>query len=262
VVRATAGHSAVHRLRSAGPLRLLAPRAAGRAAWIVASSLGGGLVDGDDVALEVAIDAGATAVITTQSSSKIYRGRARQQLAVRVLGDAVAIVVPDPVAPFRGAQLEQITEVALDAEGSLVLSDAITAGRIAHGERWSAPRIDARLALSRAGAPLLVDRLLLDAAGGDVAARLGRFVAIGTAIVLGPRVADAAAAILATIGREPVTRGADLVRAASPLGAGPGGVGCIVRLAGTGIEQVTAALRELLEPACLAAGERPWARRW
>jgi dihydropteroate synthase len=37
------------RSRAAGPLRLLHPRAAGRAAWIVTSSLGGGLVDGDDV---------------------------------------------------------------------------------------------------------------------------------------------------------------------------------------------------------------------
>jgi len=64
VIRAGSGRSDVHRARGAGPLRLLCPRAAGNAAWVVTSSLGGGLVDGDHVALDVTVDAGATCVIT------------------------------------------------------------------------------------------------------------------------------------------------------------------------------------------------------
>jgi urease accessory protein len=50
LVRAREHRSDVHRARSAGPLRLLTPRA-GAAAWIVTSTYGGGLVDGDQVAL-------------------------------------------------------------------------------------------------------------------------------------------------------------------------------------------------------------------
>ncbi|MDB4932747.1 MAG: urease accessory protein UreD, partial [Myxococcaceae bacterium] len=72
IVRAGDHRSDVHRARSAGPLRLLFPRAAGRAAWIVTSSLGGGLVHGDDVSLAVTVDPGATALLTTQSSTKVY----------------------------------------------------------------------------------------------------------------------------------------------------------------------------------------------
>ena len=49
--------SAILRGRSAGPLRLLFPRTSGRAAWIVTSSLGGGLVDGDRSRLEVDVGA-------------------------------------------------------------------------------------------------------------------------------------------------------------------------------------------------------------
>jgi hypothetical protein len=39
IVRPGPGRSDVHRARGAGPLRLLCPRAAGKAAWIVTSSL-------------------------------------------------------------------------------------------------------------------------------------------------------------------------------------------------------------------------------
>lgn len=65
------------------------------------SSFGGGLADGDDVALEVVIDAGATGLVTTQASSKIYKGTSRQRLDVRVHGNGCALIVPDPIVPYR-----------------------------------------------------------------------------------------------------------------------------------------------------------------
>src|SRR5262245_25857867 len=101
LVRPGNGRSDVHRARGAGPLRLLFPRAAGDAAWIVTSSLGGGLVDGDAVALEVRVDAGATAVITTQASTKVYKGSSQQRTRVSVDGDGAVLVLPDPVVPYR-----------------------------------------------------------------------------------------------------------------------------------------------------------------
>ena len=101
------------------------------------SSLGGGLVDGDDVALEVLVDAGATCVVTTQASTKVYKGTSSQRTSVRVQGDGAVLVVPDPVVPFRDARFAQVTRIELDEPGTLVLCDILTAGRIAYGERWS-----------------------------------------------------------------------------------------------------------------------------
>src|SRR5690606_21225455 len=124
------GRSHVHRARGAGPLRLLCPRAAGDAGWIVTSSLGGGLVHGDDVTLEVRVDAGATAVLTTQASTKIYKGSSRQRTELRVAGDGAALVVPDPVVPYRDATFTQVTNIELASESTLVLSDVLTAGRV------------------------------------------------------------------------------------------------------------------------------------
>ncbi len=252
VIRQGPTRSDVHRVRGAGPLRLLCPRAAGNAAWIVTSSLGGGLVDGDDVALEVTIDAGAIGLVTTQASSKIYKGTSRQRLDVRVQGDGCALVVPDPIVPFRGASYTQRTNVALDRASSLVLCDVVTAGRLAYGERWSCTRFDSCLAIEIAGNRVLHDRLVLD---GAIAEKMSRFAALGTAVLVGPRVGALGTAQLARLGA--MEKRAELVVAGSPLVDG-----AILRVAGTDIGCVTATVRELLRPACQELGEDPWSRKW
>jgi urease accessory protein len=260
VVRARAADattSDVHRARGAGPLRLLTPRAAGKAAWIVTSSLGGGLVHGDEVVLEVEIDRGATCVLTTQASTKAYRGQTHQETRARVADGAAAIVIPDPLVPFRDARVRQVTRIELAAEASLVLVDTLTAGRLAHGERWSCARADTSLTVVRAGTTLLHDRVVLDRAHGELAARMQRFVALATVIVIGPRVAMHARALLAEIAALPLAH-ADLVIAASPLGDD----GVVLRIASTEIERLIATTRVHLQPACTTLGEDPWARKW
>lgn len=216
------------------------------------SSLGGGLVHGDDVTLDVRVDAGATAVITTQASTKIYKGSSRQRTDVRVAGDGAALVVPDPVVPYRDATFTQVTDVDLGNESTLVLCDVLTAGRVAYGERWSAARLDVTLRITRAGACVLHDRLLL---AGDVASRMQRFTALATAIVIGPRVHEVAAAGLAALAG--VGRSAPVIVAGSPFCDG-----AIFRMAGEDVERTLVMLRALLSPACRALGEDPWSRKW
>jgi urease accessory protein len=252
VVRPGRGRSDVHRARGAGPLRLLFPRAAGDAAWIVTSSLGGGLVDGDAVALEVTIDAGATAVVTTQASTKVYKGSSQQRTHVRVAGDGTALVVPDPVVPYRDASFAQTTELELARDASLILCDVLTAGRVAYGERWSATRLDTLLRISIDGTLVLHDRIVL---AGDVAAHMQRFTALATAILIGPRVREVAAAQLAALER--VMPGSPVIVAGSPLADG-----ALFRIAGDDVETVVHATRALLQGACTRVGEAPWSRKW
>jgi urease accessory protein len=252
VVRPGPGRSDVHRLRSAGPLRLLSPRAAGNAAWIVTSSLGAGLVDGDAVSLEVMVDAGATCVVTTQASTKVYNGSSRQHTRVVVARDANALVVPDAIVPYRDAAYVQTTEVALAASSTLVLADVVTCGRVAYGERWNATRLDTTLAITIDGNLLLHDRVLL---ATDTGAKLRRFQALGTAVLLGPRVRVLAAEQLAALA--PIPREAPLIIAGSPLSDG-----ALFRIAGTDIETVVHATRALLRASCAQLGEDPWSRKW
>jgi urease accessory protein len=233
--------SDVHRMRNAGPLRILSPRAAGNAAWLVTSSYGGGLVDGDHVAFDVTVDAGATCVVTTQASTKIYKGTSSQETRVRVHGDGALLCVPDPVVPFRDAVFRQVTAIDMDASSSLVLCDVLTAGRVAFGERWNATSLDSTLSITVDGELLLHDRVLLT---GDVAAKMRTYEALATIVVLGPRLRDTV-----TIG--------DGVIAMSPLGDG-----VIVRLAGERVDEVIASVRTSLARACECLGEAPWARKY
>ncbi|MBA3460918.1 MAG: urease accessory protein UreD [Deltaproteobacteria bacterium] len=257
VVRAGFDRSEVHRARAAGPLRLLTPRAAGRAAWVVTSSLGGGLVHGDNVACEIAIHPGATCVITTQSSTKAYRGTTSQQLRVRALGDATALIVPDPIVPYRDATFTQLTSIELDASASLALVDVVTAGRVAHGERWSATRFDSTLSISLDGTRRLVDRFVLDPEDGSLARRLGRFEAIGTVVICGPRVDLIATAQLAALAEIPVRRDDPVIIAGSPFATG-----AMFRIAGDRVHAVVETTRELLREVCRAVGEDPWSRKF
>jgi urease accessory protein len=238
LVRAGDGRSDVHRLRNAGPLRVMSPRHAGRAAWIVTSSLGGGLVDGDHTALDIEIDAGATAVVTTQASTKAYKGATSQRVAIRVAEGATALVVPDPVVPYRGARLVQETRIDLAPTASLVLIDVLTCGRVAYGERWAAT-IDATLAIALRGAPILHDRIWIDGAGA-----MREYEALATVILLGSLAKHAGS-----------TSG--VLLASSPLRDG-----VMFRLAATRVEHAVRSVRELAREACSAAGEDPWARKW
>ena len=65
--------SLVTRAYAESPLKWLTPRAGGDAAWVFASSYGGGLVGGDRLAIDVRVDAGAGALLSTQASTKVYR---------------------------------------------------------------------------------------------------------------------------------------------------------------------------------------------
>ena len=219
----------------------MSPRSAGNAAWLVTSSYGGGLVDGDHVAFDVTVDAGATCVVTTQASTKVYKGRSSQETRVCVHGDGALLCVPDPIVPFRDAAFRQLTAIEMTSQSSLVLCDVLTAGRVAFGERWNATSLDSTLSITVDGKRLLHDRVLL---AGDVAAKMRKYEALATIVVLGAKVRDTV-----SIG--------DGVIAMSPLGDG-----VIVRLAGERVDQVTATVRALLEPACTRLGEQPWCRKY
>ncbi|MBA2539312.1 MAG: urease accessory protein UreD, partial [Deltaproteobacteria bacterium] len=222
------------------------------------SSLGGGLVDGDDVALEVVIDAGATGLVTTQASTKIYKGTSRQRLDVRVHGDGCALVVPDPIVPFRDASYTQVTRIALDAGASLVLCDIVTAGRLAYGERWSCTRFDSTLSIEIGGARKLHDRVVLDQGSStrsSIGQRMQRFAAMATAVIVGPRVGALGRAELAALPQ--VEKHAPVIVAGSEFVDG-----AMLRIVGEDIEQVVAATRSILRAACSQLGEDPWSRKW
>lgn len=245
--------------RASSPLRLLTPRNHGHGAWVFAATFGGGLVDGDTIRLDLTLAPGSTGLVGTQASTKVYRcptGACRQDLTATIGQEALLVLVPDPVVCFAEARYEQTIAVELAAQASLVLVDTFTAGRSARGERWQFARYASRLGITRAGAPLVHDAVLLDPTHGDVASRLGRFDAIATIVLFGPRARDLREAAIA---RAPApARAAAIVEAVSPIGED----GALIRVAGASVEAVTAAVRAYLAGLGALLGDDPFARKW
>jgi len=253
-----AGRSAFVERRARSPLRLLCPANAGTAAWAYTSSFGGGLVDADDIRLGIEVGPGAEALVTTQGSTKVYRGSARQETRAVVAADGVLALVPDPLVAFAGAGVTALVDVELAPGATLVLVDSLEAGRVAAGERWAAGRCELRIRVRVDGGTVLDDGLLLDPAHGSVARRMGPFDGWATVVLLGPRVSAAAAGLLAAE-RPPHRIAGDVpyLEAVVPLEGG-----CLVRIAAR--SAAVLGERVALASACVAdlVGDHPSTRRF
>lgn len=172
---------------ASSPVRFVRPTFPGSpAAAVCVVTFGAGLKDGDAISVEVVVESGATLVLFTQASTKVFRGRSRQSLRARVEDGGALVALPDPVAPFAGADYEQRIDVALDGpQARCVLLDGVTSGRPAYGERWAFTRVDLRTTIHREGRVVLHDALRLDARDGSVARRMDRFESLLTLVGVG-----------------------------------------------------------------------------
>ena len=79
-------------------------------------------------------------LFTTPSTTKIYRtlqSPAVQSIDVSVGPNAILEWVPELTIPFASSHFDQTITVRLDTGASLILWDALAAGRVARGERWA-----------------------------------------------------------------------------------------------------------------------------
>jgi urease accessory protein len=280
--------SVVTHAYATSPLRLLTPRNHGPAAWVFTSTFGGGMVDGDRLALDVDVAPGATAYLSTQAATKAYKGPGGTMSTLRcsVGAGALLMSMPDPVICFAASRYRQVQQFHLAADAGLVAIDWMTGGRRAAGERWGFDEYYSRTEVSVGGRLLVYDPVALRARDGDLRARLGRFDVLGLAVIAGAMLRAEAEQVVALVHEHAPARGAGELIAAAPLGdqAAPlrpsngarnapsdgdgrgtrpaGACGCVVRVAGPSVEAVGATLRRLLHFVPLRLGDDPWRRKW
>lgn len=233
------GRTVLARVGAKSPLRFVRPTFPGtRSATVCLVTFGGGLLDGDAIDVDLRVEQGATLVVFTQATTKVFRGSSRQSIRADVHGTLV--LLPDPVACFRGSRYRQRVDITLHGEGSAVVLDGFTSGRAAFGERWAFDTLDLATTIHDGGSGrvLVRDALRLDAADSPIASRLDRFEALATVLAVGPRVATVARSVL-----RPSIATRDLVAAPSPL---PGAAGGIARIAATSPSLALAEARERL----------------
>ncbi len=257
------GRTEVTQAQAVNPLKLLCPRGRDAAARIYTSTYGGGLVAGDEIDLHVRLGARTTCVLSTQSSTKIYKNPCRlpcrQRMQATIAADALLVVAPDPITCFAEAAYEQQQRFDVDLNGSLVVIDWLTSGRRARGECWAFTRYRSRLDVFLGGRHLLADSLLLDPDDGPLDAPhcMGRFHCLALAVVVGQRLQAPADQLLDRVGRQGIQRGSSLIAAASPIAHG-----AILRVLGTTTQQVAQYLRDRLCFLGPLLGESMWARKW
>jgi urease accessory protein len=240
--------TAVETAFAESPLRFLTPRNHGTAAWAYTSTLGGGLVDGDRLELEISVGPGARAFVSSQGPTRVFRSTrgAASTTVARVDAGGALMLFPDPTACFGGARYVQKTEVSVALGSSLALWEVLSAGR----ERWGFTRCESTLRIL----PFLDERWLLDPEHGPLEERMGRFGAIGTLFLVGPLFTDLAQDVQARVDAGPAERGAPVVESASPLRDGA----VVVRAAAPSVQQLVQRFRHHLAALPSLLGDDPW----
>lgn len=249
------GLSAATGWHASDPLKLLLPRPRARAVWACAATYGGGLVAGDTVGLDLRVGPGAALFLGTQATTKVYRSTgatARQTIRASVAGGALLANLPEPVSCFAGSRFAQRVDISLETGASVAWLDAVSAGRVACGERWELDSYVSRTDLSLDGRLLLSDRMRLER--GNLPDRFSGYAMVATLLLVGPQCAAAteAARTLATT-HQP---GADgLLATVSPLADG-----CMLRCAVVDHEVLARTVRGVIAPLSGPLDGDPWCR--
>jgi urease accessory protein len=149
----------------------------------------GGVVGGDELRVDVRVDPGAHALITTPAATKFYRcaGRVSSQTQELQATGATLEWLPQENIFYRGADARTVTRVHLDGASKFIGWEIACLGLPARGEVFDAGALRLDLELWRSGEadttlPVFIDRLRL---AGESRAReafwgLGGRTAVGT----------------------------------------------------------------------------------
>ena len=145
-------------------------------------NLSGGILDSDELNIQLDLEAGAQAQVTSTGATRVYRSRsaqglARQHINVNVAAGAYLEYLPDQLIPFAGARFEQSAHVELQHGASFIWWDRIAPGREASGEVFQFDSLASHFEVNACGEPVAIERWtltpLLDHV--DSIARLGPF---------------------------------------------------------------------------------------
>ena len=137
-------------------------------AWLFTITSVGCVLQGDRMALEVALGPGARAHITTQSATKVHAMHANYALQTQTFTldeGAYLEFLPDPLIPHRSARYASDTRITIAPSASLLYSEIVQPGRKHHhpDECFGATVLSFSTAARRPdGATLFIEKLLIE----------------------------------------------------------------------------------------------------
>ncbi len=124
----------------------------------------GGLVNGDELAIDIKAKRGARVLITTPSASKFYKstGPLQTQITRLELQGSELVYVPQESLYFDKARAVVRLEALLDDESCLMISEISCLGRHDLGEEFDHGSLDNTTVVKVADTPILTERLRLN----------------------------------------------------------------------------------------------------
>jgi urease accessory protein len=138
-------------------------------------NVSGGVLAGDRLWLDVEVQSGAEAQITTTGATRLYRHRAgaadsEQRSRFTVADGALLEYLPDAVIPYAGARHRQRTEIRLGRGSTLFWWEMLAPGRMASGERFAFERLRVQAEVYAGERPVLREDFLLEPGKRDLPA--------------------------------------------------------------------------------------------
>lgn len=259
VCRQVDGRSTFVHLYSTAPLKLIGTSHVGQAAHVVLSSFGGGMVSGDFVPVRFTIDPDACCVVTTQSSSKIYKSTGKtciQSLHARLEDQACLCWVPDPLVCYAGSRYQQFQRFDLKPTSNLVLLDWLTSGRWNRNERWAFESMVSRIELWIGKKLILRESYRLDELD-HLDMRFGHFNCYATFVAVGPRLKTLIQQIENVWKTQFIQPETGILLNLCPLEQG-----IMIRLMGLNVQSVQSVIRPWIDSLIDVIGGNPWSRKW
>jgi len=126
----------------------------------------GGLAGGDTLELDVAVEGGAAALLTTPAATKFYRSDGApsvQRQELRVAAGASLEWLPLDTILFGGSRALIETDVALEPGARFIGWEQLSLGRPLSGDHYATGELEQHTRVTVAGEPLLLESLRLRA---------------------------------------------------------------------------------------------------
>jgi urease accessory protein len=127
----------------------------------------GGVAGGDDLNLEIELEANSRAVVTTPAAGKWYKapGRpCRQQVTIRLAQGSSLDWLPQENIFFNATRVESAFRLQIDPGATAMGWEIAVLGRQASGEQWTGGSLDCTTSVQRTdGLPLWFERLAFGA---------------------------------------------------------------------------------------------------
>ncbi|MFB5610539.1 MAG: urease accessory protein UreD [Nitrosopumilaceae archaeon] len=108
-------------------------------AHIYLMSSAGGMLQGDILNIDIHAKENTNAFVTTQAATKIYKAEnrdCRQYINIFVDKNSFLEFLPKQIIPHKDSKFLQEVSISFDNSSTLLYSEIISAGRIAHGEKF------------------------------------------------------------------------------------------------------------------------------